>query len=375
MAARYDVAIAGLGAMGSATAFHLARHGQRVLGLERFGPAHALGSSQGRSRIIRQAYFEHPLYVPLVQRAQLLWRQLEQRSGRSLLRTTGALMIGRRDSVLVEGALRSAREHHLPHALLTAAELRSRFPALHPAADQVALWEADAGVLDPQACIEAHLQLARAGGAVLRFDEGLSAWQADGDGVLLHTAEGEYRARQLLLCAGAWMPSLLPGLDLGMSVERQVTYWFTPRQPALFTPAACPVHLWQLASGEFFYGLPDSGDGVKVGLHHGGEITQAETLRREVGDDEVAAMRTLVRRLLPQADGELREASVCMYTNTPDEHFLIDRHPAHEQVLIASACSGHGFKFSSCLGELLAQQLADKMAQPPTFDLSVFARR
>ncbi|MEO7851222.1 MAG: N-methyl-L-tryptophan oxidase [Rubrivivax sp.] len=375
MTARYDVAIVGLGAMGSATAFHLARCGQRVLGLERFGAAHALGSSQGRSRIIRQAYFEHPLYVPLVQRAQLLWRQLELQSGRSLLRTTGALMIGRPDSVLVEGALRSAREHRLQHALLTAAEVHSRFPALHPTADQVALWEADAGVLDPQACIEAHLQLAASHGAALRFDEALSAWQADGDGVRLHTTQGEYRADQLLFCAGAWMPSLLPELDLRLSVERQVTYWFTPQEPALFTPAACPVHMWQLASGEFFYGLPDSGDGVKVGLHHGGEITQAETLRRDVGDDEVAAMRALLRRLMPLADAQPHEATVCMYTNTPDEHFLIDRHPAHAQVLIASACSGHGFKFSSCLGELLAQQLTGHAAQAPAFDLSVFARR
>ncbi len=372
MTVQYDVAIVGLGALGSAAACHLARLGQRVLGLERFGPAHAFGSSHGRSRIIRQAYFEHPLYVPLVQRAQVLWRELEQQSKLSLLRTTGGLMIGAPDSVLVEGALRSAREHGLAHAVLTAEQVRARFPALHVPPHQIAVWEPDAGVLDPQACIEAHLEQARAHGATLRFDEPLIGWQADGDGVRLHTASGEYRAAQLLLCAGAWLPTLLPALALPLSIERQVMLWFTPLDPALFTPAACPLHLWQLDDGRFFYGLPDTGDGVKLALHHGGEITTADTLRREVGDGEVAAIRGLARRLLPRADGALRETTVCMYTNTPDEHFLIDRHPEHAQVLIASACSGHGFKFSSCLGELLARRLSGR---PPAFDLSVFARR
>jgi sarcosine oxidase len=372
MVIRHDVAIIGLGALGSAAACHLARLGQRVLGLERFGPAHAFGSSHGRSRIIRQAYFEHPLYVPLVQRAQALWRELEQQSQRRLLRTTGGLMIGRPDSALVEGTLRSAREHDLPHTVLTAEQASNRFPALCVPPHNVAVWESDAGILDPQACLEAHLQQARAHGAALHFDEPLVGWQADGDGVRLYTARGEYRATQLLLCAGAWLPTLVPALALPLSIERQVMYWFTPLDAALFSPAACPIHLWQLDDGAFFYGLPDTGDGVKIALHHGGEFTHADSLRREVGDDEVEAMRALARRLLPQADGALREASVCMYTNTPDEHFLVDRHPEHEQVLIASACSGHGFKFSSCLGELLAQRLTGRA---PDFDLSVFALR
>ncbi len=368
----HDVAIIGLGALGSATACHLARRGQRVLGLERFGAAHAFGSSHGRSRIIRQAYFEHPLYVPLVRRAQQLWSELEQLSQRRLLRPTGGLMIGRPDSVLIEGTLRSAREHALPHALLSASESRARFPGLCVPAHHVAVWEADAGMLDPQACIEAHLQQARAHGAALHFDEPLLGWQADGDGVRLHTARGEYRAAQLVLCAGAWLPALLPELALPLTVERQVMAWFTPRDAALFTPAACPINLWQLDDGAFFYSLPDTGDGVKIAMHHGGETTEADTLRREVGDDELAALRCHIRRLLPEADGTLRETTVCMYTNTPDEHFLIDRHPGHGQVLYASACSGHGFKFASCLGELLAQQLT---GQQPAFDLQVFARR
>jgi sarcosine oxidase len=368
----YDVAIVGLGAMGSAAACHLARQGRSVLGLDRFTPPHALGSSHGHTRIIRQAYFEHPLYVPLVQRAYELWAELERQSGQALLRITGGLMIGRRDSVLVEGAVHSAQEHRLAHELLTPAQVRSRFPALRPDDDMVAVWEPHAGILCPEACTEAHLRQAALSRASLRYGETVSAWHADGDGVRVLTDQGDYRAGQLLLTAGAWMTSLLPGLNLPLSVERQVLYWFTPRDAAVFAPERCPIHLWEVSPGRFFYGFPDTGDGVKVAMHHGGEATTADGLRREVGDDEVAAIREMARRFVPLADGELRTTAVCMYTNTPDDHFWIDRHPQHAQVLIASACSGHGFKFSSAIGELLSQLLTGRQ---PGFDLRVFGRR
>jgi len=369
----YDVVVVGLGAMGSAAAFHLARRGRTVLGLERFTPPHAFGSSHGETRIIREAYFEHPLYVPLVHRAYQLWAELEQASGRDLLRITGGLMIGRPDGVLVSGARRSAELHALPHEILNPAEVAARFPALRPADDMVAVWEPRAGILYPEACVDAHLALARSHGAMLRFEEPLTHWRSDDDGVIVATATGEYRARQLLLTAGSWIPSLVPELNLPFTVERQVVYWFAPRaDSSLFGPSRCPIHLWETAPREFFYGFPDCGNGVKVAVHHGGEFTDVNRLRREVAPDEVAAIRELVRRFVPEADGALRSSAVCMYTNTPDEHFWIDRHPGHAQVLIASPCSGHGFKFSSVIGEALADLLVSGHSR---FDLSEFRRR
>jgi sarcosine oxidase len=369
----HDVVIAGLGAMGSATAFHLARRGLRVLGLDRFTPPHRFGSSHGESRIIREAYFEHPVYVPMVQRAFELWRELEQASGDTLLLETGGLMIGRPDSVLVGGARRSAEMHGLRHELLTAEDVCRRFPALQPERDMVAVWEPRAGMLFPDACIAAHLALARRHGAVLRFDEPVQNWQADGDGVRVHSAQGEHRARQLIVTAGAWVGALLPGVDLPFSIERQVLHWFDivgAREQ--FTAQRCPIHLWQFDGGRFFYGFPDLGTGVKAGFHHAGEITTAETVRREVAAAEVEAVRAVMRRFVPGADGPLRASVVCLYTNTPDEHFWIDRHPAHPQVLVASPCSGHGFKFSPVVGEILADLVQGERAR---FDLGLFRWR
>jgi len=369
----FDVAIAGLGAMGSAAAFHLAQRGRRVLGLDRFHPPHALGSSGCSTRIILEAYFEDPLYVPLVQRAYALWNALQTRRGEELLRITGALMIGPPDGVLVTGARRSAELHNLPHEMLTAADLGKRHPALRPRADMAAVWEPRAGVLMADACIAAHLELARASGADLRMDEPLSRWEIDGSGVRIFTNRGDYRAEQLLLTAGAWIAQLVPDLALPFAIERQVLYWFAPAvETDALTPARCPVHLWEFAPRRFFYGFPDLGYGVKVGLHHDGELMDPDGPRREASGGEIADIRELVRSFVPSADGILRSTSICMYTNTPDGHFWIDRHPEHAQVLIASPCSGHGFKFAPVIGEALAEWLMEGR-RPPA--LTSFGRR
>ena len=369
----YDVIIAGLGAMGSAAALHLARRGARVLGLDRHTPPHRLGSSHGDTRIIREAYFEHPVYVPMVQRAFELWRELEQMSGTSLLRETGGLMIGRPESELVAGARRSAEAHRLAHALLGASEVRARFPALHPQDDMVAVWEPRAGILFPEACISATLAQARQHGAALCFAEPVQNWEADGGSVRVSTTHGEYRARQLIITAGAWVGSLLPTLDLRFAIERQVLHWFeAARDTELFAAQRCPVHLWQFDGGRFFYGFPDLGSGVKVAFHHDGEVTTVESVRREVAPEEVDATRAVLRRFLPAANGPLRASVVCVYTNTRDGHFFIDHHPRHPQVLIASPCSGHGFKFAPVIGEVLADIVQDL---PPRFDLQLFRWR
>jgi sarcosine oxidase len=373
MAGKFDVIIIGLGAMGSAAASHLAQSGQRVLGLDRFTPPHTFGSSHGQTRIIREAYFEHPVYVPMVQRAYELWVELATRSRMELFRQTGGLMIGRPDSRVVSGAKASADTHRLPHEILNAQEVRRRFPTLRPADDMMAVLEPRAGILFPERCLTAHLRLAREHGASLGCEEPVLSWEPDGDGVKVTTTKGEYRAGQLILSAGSWIHSLLPGLNLPFRVERQIQFWFDPkRSPALFQPEHCPIHLWQFDGSHLFYGFPDLGDGVKVACHHDGERSSPEEIRRDVAPEEIEAMRRIVRRFLPDADGPLRSATVCLYTNTPDEHFWIDRHPEHPQVLIASPCSGHGFKFSSVIGEILKDLICGKATG---FDLSLFRHR
>jgi len=371
-ATKLDVIIVGLGAMGSATAYQLAKRGKKVLGLDRFTPPHAFGSSHGKTRIIREAYFEHPLYVPLIQRAYELWAELEKESGRTLFQQTGGLMIGRPEGTVANGAKRSAEEHGLHHEILAAAEVRRRFPALQPLDEMVAVWEPRAGILFPEICIEAHLTMARQHGAALHTEEPVKRWRPDGNGVRVFTAKGEYPADQLVFTAGSWIQLLLPDLKLPFVVERQVQFWFAPRHPAWFQPDRCPIHLWEHEPGRYFYGFPDLGDGVKVAGHHEGEITGPDSINRDVAGREVEAMRKVVGKFLPDANGPLRSAVVCLYTNTPDGHFLIDRHPAHPQVLIASPCSGHGFKFSSVIGEVLADLLAHGESR---FDLSLFRNR
>ena len=366
----HDIIIAGLGAMGGAAAYHLAARGRRVLGLDRFQPPHAFGSSHGQTRIIREAYFEHPLYVPLIQRAYELWGELEQASGRTLLQTTGGLMIGPRHGVLVAGAERSAREHRLAHQILSASELRGKFPAFAPTEEMTGVWEPRAGILFPELAVQTHLELAARHGATLRFHEPVTRWEPDGAGVRVHTAAGTYRAARLILSAGAWMNELLSVRPLPLTVERQVLYWFDPVAGAKkFSPDHCPVSIWEYAPGEFFYTFPNLGAGVKVALHHRGEITSPDTVRREVSAEETQAMRALLCRFLPGANGLLRSTAACVYTNTPDEHFLLDAHPEHPAVFLASPCSGHGFKFASVIGEIAAARLEGR-AVP--FDLSLF---
>lgn len=370
MTQTFEVIIAGLGAMGSAAAYHLARRGQRVLGLDRFTPPHTFGSSHGQTRIIREAYFEHPLYVPLVQRAYQLWAELEQECGRTLFRQTGGLMIGPPGGVLVRGAQHSAQLHQLPHSILSADEIRERFPALHPTDEMVAVWEPRAGILFPESCIEAHLELARRHGATLQFEEPITKWQADGAGIKVTTSRGDYRADHLLLAAGPWMQTLLADLSLPLTVERQTICWFDPHTNAEnFHPDCCPINLWEYAPDRFFYGFPDLGQGVKAAIHHEGEAVESESVQRTVAPEEVEHIRTFVRRFLPAADGALRHSAVCLYTNTPDTHFLVDTHPLHTPVLIASPCSGHGFKFSSVIGEMLADLC---LSGRSSFDLRPF---
>jgi sarcosine oxidase len=367
----FDVAIAGLGAMGSAAAWHLSRSGAKVVGFDRFHPPHSQGSSHGETRIIREAYFEHPSYVPLVQRAYELWQELEDASGQQLLLQTGGLMIGPRDGALLSGTLRSAREHSLAHTVLSPEELKATFPGFRPRAGMAAIREGRAGVLFPELSIKTQLGLAAKAGAEFHFEEPVSAWETGAGSVRLVTPRGTYRARKLLLCAGAWMGSLLGELGLPLRVERQVMFWFEPRaQPENFRPPAFPIFICEYGEQRFFYALPDVGNGVKVAFHHEGERTEPESVKREVERAEVGKMRSLLATFLPALDGEPRRCEVCLYTDTPDEHFIVDWHPRHPEVLIVSACSGHGFKFSPVVGECAALLLR---GEPPRLSLDLFS--
>ena len=350
----YDVIVIGLGGMGSAAAYHLAHRGRRVLGLDAHPRGHTQGSSHGRSRIIREAYYEAPDYVPLVQRAYALWRALEAESGRSLLTITGGLNVGQSDGEFVRGALASARQHGLAHESLTPEEVAARFPAFRLADDLVAVYEPNAGFLAPEDCVGAHLDLATRHGAELRHAEPARAWSADGGEVRVETDQSAYVGERLVIAAGPWADEQLADLNLPLSVQRVVNVHFEPTRPELFGPDRCPVHIWEVPEGHY-YGIPALPDqGVKFGRHDLGEICTPHTIRREVDPDEIEALRAVLDRYLPGAAGAVKWTLTCMYTNTPDRHFVIDRHPRHDRVVYACGFSGHGFKFSSAVGEILA---------------------
>ncbi|MCE9601179.1 MAG: N-methyl-L-tryptophan oxidase [Gemmatimonadetes bacterium] len=370
-ALRFDVIVAGLGAMGSQTLAHLARRGVNAVGFDRFTPPHDQGSSHGKSRIIREAYFEDPIYVPLVRRAYECWAELEAETGTTLFRRTGGLCYGPPDGELVTGARRSAELHGVAHESLDAAALRRRFPAFVVEDDWVGLLESRAGMLDPERAIAAALDVARRHGALVRTGEPVLRWRQDGDGVVVDTPQGTYHAAQLVLSAGMWIGELVRGLGLPITVQRNALYWFEPRRDsALFAPERFPVFLGDLAPGLMLYGFPDTGDCVKVALHHFGPAVTPDAVDRTVGAAEIDHLRGVLQRYLPAANGALRETGVCTYTNVPDEQFIIDRHPEASRVWVASPCSGHGFKFSSAIGEVLADLVTTGRSR---FDLTPFS--
>ena len=358
--------------MGRATLYHLASRGRRVLGLEQYASAHKLGSSHGDSRIIREMYFEHPLYVPLVQRAYELWRELEERSGSALMTITGGLMIGPRDGSVVTGTLRSAREHGLPHEVLAAAAARARFPAFTISDDLVAVLDPRAGYLDPEACNAAHLTLALAAGAEARFDEPVIDWSADGEGVRVKTRAGTFFAEHLVIAAGSWAGKLLRELSLPLSVERQALFWFEPAaNPGDYDLPHFPIWAYEYERGTICYGFPRLARGVKASRMHDGETSDSpEKIRRTIDDEDLRSLRVALAPVLPGlATAAVRESDTCLFTNTPDHDFIVDFNPLHPQVLISSPCSGHGFKFASTIGELQAEMILTRRTR---FDLSPF---
>jgi sarcosine oxidase len=364
----HDVIVVGLGGMGSAAAYHLASRGQRVLGLERFTPAHALGSSHGGSRIIRQSYFEDPAYVPLLLRAYELWEQLARDSGREVYRLTGGLFIGPPDCLTVAGSLRASRQWDLPHELLDGRDVTARFPNFTPAPGDVALYEDKAGFARPEMTVRAHIDLAELAGAELHFGEPVLEWsETSGGGVKVTTERGSYTAGQLVICPGAWAPQLLAEFGIPITIERQVLYWLDPvGGTAPFVDH--PIFIDENAHGEQIYGFPaidGPQGGVKVAFFRRGIVCTPETIDRTVHAREIAEMRGRVAELLPALDGQCVHSATCMYSNTPDEHFVIARHPDSTNVTVACGFSGHGFKFVPVVGEILADLAIDGVTGHP----------
>ena len=359
MVSRYDVIIIGLGAMGTAACHHLARRNARILGLDQFDIPHGRGSSHDHSRMIRLAYHEHPNYVPLLRRAYELWHELERASGQTLLHLTGGLYMGPPRGELVSGALSAAREHHLPHELLSRSQLAERFSQFTVPDDFVGVLEPNAGFLLPERVISAHAELAMRAGAELHGREEVIDWEADATGGTVRTRRGTYRADHLLFCGGAWSAQLLRDLGVELVVTRQALGWVWPKQPELFELGRFPVWAIGQPDGSLHYGFPmmgPSGDnpGLKIAHHARGAMADPRTVSREpmAGDEE--SFRWVLERYLPAADGPLLSLRTCLYTNSPDGHFIIDRHPKHANVTLACGFSGHGFKFASVMGEVLA---------------------
>ncbi len=351
----FDVIVVGVGGMGSAAVCELARRGRRVLGLEQFSLGHDRGSSHGSTRIIRRAYYEHPDYVPLVQRAFERWYDLEQRQGVHLLTECPCLSVGRPDSELIQGVLASAERHQLPVERLDADELRRRYPPFRLGGEYVGVLERSAGFLDVEECVLAHAREARRLGAEVRDNEAVVRWEATPQGVTVETTMARYDAARLVLTAGPWAGAMLRGCGVPLTVMRQVALWYGTTDDRQFRRDVFPVYIVDSPLG-YYYGFPIlDADGIKAARHYGApELSGPEAVDRTTNADDEEGGRRFLRQFLPAADGPLRRASVCIYTLTPDRHFVIDLHPEHPNVSVAAGFSGHGFKFGSVVGEVLA---------------------
>ena len=356
---RFDAIVVGIGGMGSSTLYQLARRGRRVLGLEKYDVPHSMGSSHGQTRIIRLAYYEDPSYVHLLRRAYELWREIQTRSGEQLLHVTGSIDAGPPSSWVFKGSLQSCLEHDLPHEVLTSDELSQRYPAWQLPQETLAVYQPEGGFLLPERCIVSFVEAAQAAGAQVHAREEVVDWEPIADGVRVITNRATYVADRLVITAGAWNAHLLPFLD-GLTIpERQVLGWFQPHRPELFGPDMFPVFNLLVDEGRF-YGFPVHGiPGFKFGkYHHFEEAVEPESYDREPRLEDELLLREFSSRYTPDGNGPTMSLATCMFTNTPDKHFLIDVHPQFPQVSFASPCSGHGFKFASVMGEIMAD-LAD----------------
>ena len=349
----HDVAVIGLGGIGSAVAAHCATRGARTIGLEQFAPAHELCSSTGRSRLIRQAYFEDPAYVPLLLRAYELWRELERATGEPLLATTGLLMVGKPEAPIVAGAQHAARAHDLPIELLDPRAIVARYPTLRVLPHELGVFEPAGGVLAPERATRAHRTVATQAGAELRFDAAVERWEPAGAGFVVVLADGSrVEAHALILAGGPWLQD---ALGVPLRVQRNVQAWFAPAMTTYTCDRFPPFLLERDDLPAPLYGFPDFGDGVKAAFHAHGALTDMEHLGREIElEGDIAPIAAALAEWMPGAAGTFLGAKTCPYTLTPDGHFVVDRNPSHPRVVLCGGFSGHGFKFAPVIGEIAA---------------------
>ncbi len=349
----YDAIVVGCGAMGASASYNLTKRGLKVLTVERFSLNHRFGSSHGETRIIRLAYFEDTRYVPLLRRSLDSWRELQAAGGRELLSMTGGLMVGERDGELITGVLKSAEANSIPHRVLSAKEAMDEFGAFRLGEEFTAVHDPNSGILFPERCISSFVDLGKQGGGEFRFNEPVTRWDKRNGGFEVETSAETYSADRVVICAGAWAGKLLPGL-VPLEAERQVLFWFDPAGEKAFTRGGLPVFILQDAGGHYFYGIPDVGEGVKVARHHEGAAVDPDFVDRNVGEADSAPVEEFVAKHLPSLKGPPVASDVCLYANTPDRNFVVDFHPEEKGIVLVSACSGHGFKFASVIGEVVS---------------------
>jgi sarcosine oxidase len=363
----FDVIVVGVGSMGVSACFQLACRGARVLGLDRFDIPNAMGAAAGFSRMIRLAYFEHPDYVPLLRRSYALWEDLAAELGRPVILITGGLMLGPPGAAVLEGSLRSVRQHNLPHELLDSTEAMKRFPQFELPGDYRVLHDHKAGLVLPERAVAGYAELAMRRGAELHGHEPVVSWESSPRGVVVKTTKATYSADSVIFCGGAWTDKLVRDLGVPLTITRQPLVWVWPKSPNLFALGKFPVWILEHRDGSNHYGFPMLPDnpGLKLASHKRTSPTDPETLDRSVHDSDEQAVRGVLRDFLPAANGPLLSVRVCMYTNSPDLQFIIDRHPTHKNVLLACGFSGHGFKCASAIGQVLAELALDGRSSLP----------
>lgn len=363
----YDVVVIGLGIMGTAVAYQAARRGLKTLGLEQMSQiGHAMGSSHGQTRIIRQAYFEHPTYVPLIQEAWKEWEELQRVTGESLLIQCGGVMLGHSSSKIVTGARTSARDYHLPYEIWDAAQIHQRFPAFALAPDDVGVWDPMAGYLNADLCLQGMANYATRHGVPLKTRQTVTnIISHSSQRVEVVTPDDRYVSRAAILTVGPWVGNW--SAQWAISVERQVPFWFDA--PDLRDMNNYPVFIHENLQGQHTYGFPYiEGQGLKLALHHGGIITTPDTVDRHVSRDDGTLLEDRLGFLPRIQPHNARHAEVCLYTNSSDSHFIIGRHPHHHpNVVIGAGFSGHGFKFAPAIGRLLLDLAFKKVDEFPIF--------
>ncbi|KAA5541350.1 N-methyl-L-tryptophan oxidase [Roseiconus nitratireducens] len=358
----YDVIVLGLGGVGSAAAFHLAARGQKVLGLDQFRPPHPRGSSHGRTRVIRQAYFEHPSYVPLLRRAYQLWDALDEGDSEKLFHRTGLLEIGPTDGVVIPGVLQSAQQYGLAIQSMTMQDARKEFPGLAGSDAWSVVLEEDAGYLRVESCIRAHLKQAQAAGAQLEYACRVLDWRTDGAGVIVETETGPIHTAKLVITAGPWASRWLSTYGVALRVKRKHVYHYAVSKPSYGQDNGFPCYFFETPDG-YFYGTPVQDSlGLKVARHSGGESVESlvgDSHQIDVADQQ--RCRSFLKHCLPETTDRMTDWLGCYYTVTPDEHFIVDHLPDTPQVTVIAGLSGHGFKFASVLGELAADLANDQV--------------